>query len=275
MVKWLVGLMVAAMMIETAFAHPGGTDGGGGHYDRTTGDYHYHHGYSAHDHVDGVCPYNYDDKTGESSGTSSSSSSSSSNGSLTKDYDQARLTSIYRTFQKGDRGNAVADLQRRLNTLGYSAGEPDGIFGSQTEVAVKQFQQDNGINATGNVSYVTLKLLFPELVPTATTKPTASPTTQPSHAAVYRSSEKRTDYELPTAGWLALAVHALLIVIIVVCAVFTSRRKKYVIREEIDSIEKQLALINAKAERSKLSKARVAEVREITEKIRSLLREIE
>lgn len=48
-------------------AHSGGTDSAGGHYDRDSGTYHYHHGYSAHNHFDkdgdGIaeyCPYNDD-----------------------------------------------------------------------------------------------------------------------------------------------------------------------------------------------------------------------
>ena len=40
-----------------AFAHPGNTDGKGGHYNRSTGEYHYHHGYSEHQHPNGECPY--------------------------------------------------------------------------------------------------------------------------------------------------------------------------------------------------------------------------
>lgn len=46
-------------------AHSGKTDSHGGHYDRSTGEYHYHHGYPAHDHydIDGDgdidCPYTY------------------------------------------------------------------------------------------------------------------------------------------------------------------------------------------------------------------------
>jgi hypothetical protein len=39
------------------YAHPGGTDAYGGHYNHSTGEYHYHHGYSEHQHVNGVCPY--------------------------------------------------------------------------------------------------------------------------------------------------------------------------------------------------------------------------
>ena len=38
-------------------AHSGRTDSAGGHYDSSTGEYHYHHGYSAHQHPNGVCPY--------------------------------------------------------------------------------------------------------------------------------------------------------------------------------------------------------------------------
>ena len=41
-----------------SFAHSGKTDSNGGHYDSSTGEYHYHHGYSAHQHnADGSCPY--------------------------------------------------------------------------------------------------------------------------------------------------------------------------------------------------------------------------
>lgn len=67
-----------------AYAHSGRTDAKGGHWDRSTGEYHYHHGYSAHQHYDmdgdGIpdCPYDFEDKTGSSSGKSSDTSKSSS-----------------------------------------------------------------------------------------------------------------------------------------------------------------------------------------------------
>ncbi len=60
----------------TASAHSGRTDWRGGHYVRGTGEYHYHHGYPAHQHTNGICPYNYHDKTGENSGGSSENSDS-------------------------------------------------------------------------------------------------------------------------------------------------------------------------------------------------------
>lgn len=51
-------LIIAVLVIPVfAFAHSGRTDSSGGHTDRDTGEYHYHHGYSAHQHTDGVCPY--------------------------------------------------------------------------------------------------------------------------------------------------------------------------------------------------------------------------
>lgn len=54
-----------------ASAHSGKTDSSGGHYNRSTGEYHYHHGYPAHQHQNGKCPYEYDDQTSHSSGSSS------------------------------------------------------------------------------------------------------------------------------------------------------------------------------------------------------------
>ena len=62
-----------------SFAHSGRTDSNGGHYDRTTGEYHYHHGYPAHQHTNGICPYNFVDKTNHNSNTSNNSNNNSSN----------------------------------------------------------------------------------------------------------------------------------------------------------------------------------------------------
>ena len=61
------------------FAHSGKTDAAGGHYDSSTGEYHYHHGYPAHQHTNGKCPYNFKDNTDHSSvGNSGSNKSDSS-----------------------------------------------------------------------------------------------------------------------------------------------------------------------------------------------------
>ena len=46
-----------------AFAHSGRTDSIGGHYNNTTGKYHFHHGKSAHQHENGRCPYDNSGRT--------------------------------------------------------------------------------------------------------------------------------------------------------------------------------------------------------------------
>lgn len=82
MKQFLAAVLVAVLVIPSpVLAHGGRTDASGGHTDRSTGEYHYHHGYSAHQHPNGVCPYNFDDQTGHSSGTTSGNSSSSGSSS--------------------------------------------------------------------------------------------------------------------------------------------------------------------------------------------------
>lgn len=51
----------------------------------------------------------------------------------------------------GSRGDEVVQLQQSLNNKGYYCGEADGIFGSKTLSAVKQFQNDHGLTADGIV----------------------------------------------------------------------------------------------------------------------------
>ena len=58
----LLTLLMLSTFI-TVSAHSGRTDGSGGHYDSSAGEYHYHHGHPAHQHTNGECPYDYDDDT--------------------------------------------------------------------------------------------------------------------------------------------------------------------------------------------------------------------
>ena len=58
MKKRVTILLILFVGITTiSLSHSGRTDSSGGHYNRSTGEYHYHHGYSAHQHPNGVCPY--------------------------------------------------------------------------------------------------------------------------------------------------------------------------------------------------------------------------
>lgn len=54
--KHLFVVIIVFISIGVLF-HPGRTDEDGGHTDHSTGEYHYHHGYPAHQHPDGKCPY--------------------------------------------------------------------------------------------------------------------------------------------------------------------------------------------------------------------------
>lgn len=67
-------------------------------------------------------------------------------------------------LQKGDKGEAVALLQHCLVSLGLSlprstrhSGIPDGIFGDETDSAVKAFQKQNGLKVDGKAGPKTLR----------------------------------------------------------------------------------------------------------------------
>lgn len=59
----------------------------------------------------------------------------------------------------GSRGDAVRNIQSSLNAIGYNAGSTDGIFGRNTESAVKNFQKTYGLEVDGIVGKETLAKL--------------------------------------------------------------------------------------------------------------------
>lgn len=83
-IRFFIIVLLLAVIVQTARAHPGGTDSAGGHTDSLTGEHHYHHGYSAHQHYDmdgdgkADCPYDFRDNTDHRSGTSSSENNKTS-----------------------------------------------------------------------------------------------------------------------------------------------------------------------------------------------------
>lgn len=99
-------LFIFVGLIPIVRAHPGKTDGSGGHYDNDMGGYHYHHGYPEHSHYDmdcdGIidCPYDFDDQTGINSGGDSSDSSSS-------------------THRTSDNGNTIYQTETVIEEVPY------------------------------------------------------------------------------------------------------------------------------------------------------------
>lgn len=114
--KYLTLLILLAFISTVPYsfteAHSGRTDSNGGHYDRKTGEYHYHNG-----------------------GTKSSPKPNS--------QDTADIKKV----------------QEKLNELGYACGVADGIRGSQTEQAIKDFQSAKGLEADGIVGPATRSAL--------------------------------------------------------------------------------------------------------------------
>lgn len=52
---------------------------------------------------------------------------------------------------------AVRQIQQKLKEQGQYDGQVDGIWGPNTKQAVRQFQQQHGMSATGNLSFATLQ----------------------------------------------------------------------------------------------------------------------
>ena len=52
-------------------------------------------------------------------------------------------------MRRGSAGEAVRALQELLKKCGYDCGDIDGMFGSKTEAAVKNFQRDHGLIVDG------------------------------------------------------------------------------------------------------------------------------
>jgi N-acetylmuramoyl-L-alanine amidase len=57
------------------------------------------------------------------------------------------------------RGDDVAALQHRLSALGFDPGRPDGIFGPDSETALREFQRSAGIASDGVCGPATIAAL--------------------------------------------------------------------------------------------------------------------
>ncbi len=55
------------------------------------------------------------------------------------------------TIRRGSTGNPVRRAQKRLTLGGYDTGGVDGVFGANTEAAVRRFQGDRALTVDGVV----------------------------------------------------------------------------------------------------------------------------
>ena len=63
------------------------------------------------------------------------------------------------TYDRGDMGLTVREIQTRLADWGYGPGAVDGVYGADTEAAVRRFQAANGLEADGRAGPATLAAL--------------------------------------------------------------------------------------------------------------------
>ena len=67
--------------------------------------------------------------------------------------------SVQALSKYGSRGSEVRQIQTKLKNWGYYKGNVDGIYGSQTQAAVKLFQRKNGLSVDGIAGPKTLKAM--------------------------------------------------------------------------------------------------------------------
>lgn len=70
----------------------------------------------------------------------------------------------YPLVKRGSLSNYVLIAQDDLNTLGYKTGGLDGIFGPQTDTAVKAYQTKVGLTVDGIVGCNTWRSLQEEVL---------------------------------------------------------------------------------------------------------------
>lgn len=71
-----------------------------------------------------------------------------------KEYESSQVLS-----RLGSRGEEVRKIQQKLKNWGYYSGGVDGIYGTQTQNAVKSFQRKNGLTADGIAGKATLNAM--------------------------------------------------------------------------------------------------------------------
>ena len=69
------------------------------------------------------------------------------------------------SFQRGDDGQEVLSIQKRLVELNYSIHSIDGDFGPETEKAVRSFQADRGLEVDGVIGPATYRALMNKEMP--------------------------------------------------------------------------------------------------------------
>lgn len=84
---------------------------------------------------------------------------------LTVLFSLAGTSIAFASFQRGDDGQEVLAIQKRLAELNYTITNIDGDFGPETETAIKRFQADKGLEVDGIVGAETYRTLMNKEMP--------------------------------------------------------------------------------------------------------------
>ena len=84
----------------------------------------------------------------------------------------ACATGGYPQLKRGSLSNYVLIAQDDLNTLGFRTGGLDGIFGSNTQNAVREYQKSVGLSVDGIIGCNTWSSLQEDVVGTGRTSTT-------------------------------------------------------------------------------------------------------
>lgn len=79
--------------------------------------------------------------------------------SITLIFTIFKINEVSALSKYGSSGEEVKQIQTKLKNWGYYKGNIDGIYGSQTLKAVKDFQRKNGLTVDGIVGEKTLAAL--------------------------------------------------------------------------------------------------------------------
>lgn len=162
-------VLAFSILLLPALAHSGRTDSNGGHYNRTTGEYHYHHGYPAHQH-DPYCPYQNKDNTSTNStsnknttGSTKPAGTTNSTGSTVKpstssnnknqyvpqnEYQRGYLDGYKKGLAQGDDKKYDSGLQEGIEIgfdSGFSQGKSEGM--QETEALLAE-ERTSGMTST-------------------------------------------------------------------------------------------------------------------------------
>ena len=78
--------------------------------------------------------------------------------------DDRWIAAGYPTTRRGSKGPYVCVAQDGLTTLGYNTGGLDGVFGANTQNAVRQYQASKGISVDGIIGPITWENLMADIV---------------------------------------------------------------------------------------------------------------